>query len=87
MSFNTPTGLWRQVRSRNGLTLMAFLAIVGFYLVTEHTAHLYSVLPYLLFLLCPVMHLFMHGGHGNHAAHHGTGAHAAHENHSTESGA
>jgi len=37
-------------------------------LVTEHTAHVFGVLPYLLILACPLMHIFMHhrhqGGHG-----------------------
>ena len=30
---------------------------------------------YLLLLLCPLMHVFMHGGHG-HGGHEGLGAHA-----------
>jgi hypothetical protein len=25
-----------------------------------------GVLPYLVFLACPLIHLFMHRGHGNH---------------------
>ncbi|MCW2319309.1 hypothetical protein M2322_004884 [Rhodoblastus acidophilus] len=49
-----------------GWALCAFLAIGAFYLVTEHTAHLFGALPYLLLLACPLMHLFMHGGHGGH---------------------
>lgn len=47
------------------LVLFAFLAISGFFLITEHAAHLFGVLPYLLLLLCPLLHL-LHGGHGNH---------------------
>jgi hypothetical protein len=43
---------------------MAFLAIAAFYLLTEHTAHVFGALPYLLLLACPLMHVFMHGGHG-----------------------
>ena len=50
------------------LACAVFLAVAGFFLVTEHTAHVFGVLPYLLLLLCPVMHLFMHGGHGDHRA-------------------
>ena len=57
------------LRSRAGLTLMAFLAIAAFFLITEHTAHLFGVLPYVLLLLCPLLHLFMHRGHGDHANH------------------
>ena len=52
--------------SRGNLVLVGFLAIAGFYLVTEHTAHLFGALPYLLVLACPLMHVFMHGGHGGH---------------------
>jgi hypothetical protein len=34
-----------------------------FYLAHDHWGHLFGILPYGLFLLCPVMHLFMHRGH------------------------
>ena len=46
------------------VVLCAFLAIVGFFLWTEHRAHLLGALPYVLLLACPLLHLFMHGGHG-----------------------
>lgn len=52
-----------------GLALLVAVAAGGFYLVTEHTAHLFGALPYLLILACPLMHLFMHQGHG-HGGHH-----------------
>ena len=48
---------------------IGFLLIIAFFLITEHTAHVFGVLPYLLLLLCPLLHLFMHGGHGDHADH------------------
>jgi hypothetical protein len=54
------------LRSPGGLVLLAFLLIAAFYLVTEHTAHVFGFLPYALLLLCPLLHLFMHGGHGGH---------------------
>ena len=57
------TPLWR---SRSGIVLLGFLAVAGFYLVTEHTAHFVGALPFLVFLACPLMHLFMHHGHGGH---------------------
>lgn len=50
-------------RSRSRPVLLAFLAIAGFLLITEHTAHVLGILPYLLLLACPLIHLF-HGGHG-----------------------
>jgi Flp pilus assembly protein TadB len=46
------------------LVLLAFLAIAAFFLITEHWAHLLGALPYVLLLLCPILHLFMHGWHG-----------------------
>ena len=52
----------------------AFLAVAGFFLFTEHRAHVLGVLPYLFLLACPLMHLFMHhdhGGDGQHS-HHGS---------------
>lgn len=49
--------------------LVAFLAIAAFYLFTEHRAHLLGALPFLLLLACPLMHLFMHHGHGAHGGH------------------
>jgi len=65
----------QHTRTRNGLQLssrlilFAFLAIGGFFLITEHTAHLFGVVPYLLVLLCPLLHL-LHGGHGGHDSQH-----------------
>ena len=55
--------------SRGGLVLIGFAAIAGFYLWTEHRAHLFGILPFLFLLACPLMHLFMHGGHGGHGGH------------------
>jgi len=49
--------------------LVAFLAIAAFFLLTEHRTHLFGALPFLLLLACPLMHLFMHHGHGNHDQH------------------
>lgn len=43
-----------------------FLAIAVFLLLREHRAHFLGLLPYGLLLLCPLVHLFMHRGHGDH---------------------
>jgi hypothetical protein len=48
-----------------------FIAIAGFYLLSEHRAHLMLGAPYLPFLIlilavCPLIHLFGHRGHGGH---------------------
>jgi hypothetical protein len=53
-------------RWRTVAVLLAFLAISGFLLTTEHRGHVLGVLPWLLLLACPFLHLFMHGGHGGH---------------------
>ena len=53
--------------SRSGLVLIGFLAIGAFFLLTEHRAHLLGILPFLLLLLCPLMHWFH--GHGSHEGH------------------
>lgn len=60
-------------RSRIGIGLILFGAVAAFLLVTEHRAHLYGWLPYLILLACPLMHFFMHGGHGDHSHQHGRG--------------
>ena len=59
-----------RVRARWWLALAGFLLIAGFLLFTEHRAHLLGALPYLLLLACPLLHLFMHGGHGKGGGHH-----------------
>lgn len=46
-----------------------FTVVALFYLLTEHQAHLFGVLPYVLLLACPLMHFFMHGKHGGHEQH------------------
>ena len=60
-------------RSRSGLVLLAFLVIAGFFLVTEHAAHVLGVLPWLLVLARPLLH-FLHRGHGEGHGGHGGGA-------------
>jgi len=42
-----------------------FTGAALFYLLSEHRAHFFGVLPYLLLLACPLMHFFMHRGHGH----------------------
>lgn len=43
--------------SRTGLVFIIFLAIAAFFLITEHTAHLFGILPYALVLLSLVLYL------------------------------
>ena len=55
--------------SRHWVTMIV-LSVVAFYLITEHQAHLFGALPWLILLACPFIHIFMHRGHGGHARKH-----------------
>jgi hypothetical protein len=55
-----------QTHYRSSLVLVGFLIVAGFFLVTEHRAHFFGILPFLLLLACPLLHHFMHGSHGGH---------------------
>ena len=57
-------GLRQFLFSKAGLALLGFLAVAGYFLWTEHQAHVIAALPWILVGGCLVMHLFMHGGHG-----------------------
>ncbi|TAM56230.1 DUF2933 domain-containing protein [bacterium] len=48
------------------LVFLAFLAIAGYLLTGEHRVHVVGAAPFLIILACPLMHLFMHGGHHDH---------------------
>ncbi len=70
MKHDEPTELGEHCAPRGyNWTLVAFLVIAAFFLFTEHRAHLLGALPFLLLLACPLMHLFMHHGHGAHGGH------------------
>ncbi len=53
---------------RGWIALGGFVAIAAYFLWTEHRAHVIQLLPWAFLALCPLMHLFMHGGHGGHDA-------------------
>lgn len=67
--------------SKGTVIACVVLAVVGFLILTGHSAHLFGILPYLLILACPLMHIFMHDGHhhegenddGKHDHHHMAG--------------
>ncbi len=65
MSTEGQFGVTRWWRSRTIIVFLAFAAIAVFFLWQEHRAHLLGALPFVLLLLCPLLHLFMHRGHGN----------------------
>jgi hypothetical protein len=54
---------WRSPVVVAGGMLVLILVV---YLLREHWGHVSGTWPYLLLLLCPLMHVFMHRGHGGH---------------------
>jgi len=46
-----------------GAVLLAAIAL--FFLWGEHRVHILGWLPWLLLLACPLIHVFMHRGHGH----------------------
>tara|TARA_R110001599_G_C12277316_1_gene663099 strand:- start:22758 stop:23081 length:324 start_codon:yes stop_codon:yes gene_type:complete len=53
-----------------GVASIFLIGAVSYFLLMEHRAHLFYFLPFMILLLCPVMHIFMHKGHG-HGGHKG----------------
>jgi putative copper export protein len=51
-----------------GILLLGLLLVggVSYLLLPEFRPQLDTALPFLLILLCPLMHLFIHHGHGKH---------------------
>ncbi|MGQ0599493.1 DUF2933 domain-containing protein [Aquabacterium sp.] len=68
-----PASFWR---SRYGVGLIVLGSVAGYFMWTEHRAHLAGALPFVLLLACPLMHVFMHHGHGH-------GQHGPHQHGST----
>ena len=65
-----PAPFWR---SRYAIGLLVIGAVAAYFLLKEHRAHVFGALPFLLLLACPLMHMFMHGGHGGGHGDHGGG--------------
>lgn len=55
--------------SRAFLVFLGFAAIALVLLWEEHSAHILGLIPRLFLLACPLMHVFMHGGHGGQGGH------------------
>ena len=64
MPENENAPLWKRLH----WTVWCLFGIAVALLIVDHWAHVLGVLPYLVLLACPLMHLFMHGkhGHGHH---------------------
>lgn len=58
-----------RTRSLRSVLLVAgwiLAALAASYVLIAHRAHALEWLPFALLLACPLMHIFMHGGHGRH---------------------
>ena len=64
-SENTLSDFFRNLTGPR-VAFIVFIAAGGYFLWTEHQAHILIALPYLILLLCPLMHIFMHRHHGSH---------------------
>ncbi len=53
-------------KSYRGWAVLGLAVLLGGYLVIWHGAHLAVALPFLVLAACPIMHVFMHRGHGHH---------------------
>jgi hypothetical protein len=62
-----PARFWKL---RYSIVLSSLGAIGLYLLLREHRAHVLEVLPFVLLLACPLMHVFMHRGHGGHHGDH-----------------
>jgi len=51
-------------RTPSGWSAIGLITAASYFLLVEHGEHVFRYLPYLILLLCPVMHIFMHGSHG-----------------------
>lgn len=56
--------------SRYSIGLIVIGTAAGYFLLTEHLTHVISALPWLVLLVCPLMHIYMHHGHVGHGHHH-----------------
>jgi hypothetical protein len=55
--------------SRVRRVFLVFVVLAAVLLIAEHRLHVLGYLPWLILLACPLMHVFMHGGHGHKGKH------------------
>ena len=63
---DAPPRFWS---SRYAIGMLVIGGVAAYFLLTEHLAHVVGALPLLLLLACPLMHVFMHGGHSHDHGH------------------
>jgi len=60
---NKPRSFWT---TPTGWAALGLIGAASYFLLMEHSQHIFQFLPFLILLLCPLMHVFMHGSHGKH---------------------
>lgn len=69
MKTSQKSSITQRLQARTGRALIIFLVITAFFLITEHTAHLFGILPYALLLLSILLFLFLRRGQDNSRIH------------------
>jgi len=73
------TGAWLRKRAVP-IGICVLLVGAGLYTLFQYGSRLVGAGPYLFLLACPLMHLFMHRGHGSHGGHGSSRDHSGHGN-------
>ena len=60
---------WAESSSRVRRVFLVFVVLAAVLLIAEHRLHVLGYLPWLILLACPLMHVFMHHGHGHKGKH------------------
>lgn len=50
----------------HGLATLILMGAALYFIFVEHGNHILPYLPFMIILLCPLMHLFMHKNHHQH---------------------
>lgn len=72
INMENPIAMRKMIHAKRGKRFWALtalcvsLGIVAVVLAITHWRHVWPQWPFLLLLACPLMHLFMHHGHGAH---------------------
>jgi hypothetical protein len=47
----------------NGWAALGLMGAVSYFLLVEHREHVFALLPFIILMACPLMHLLMHKNH------------------------
>ena len=56
-------GFWT---SLHGMATLILTGVALYFIFVDHSAHILPYIPFLIILWGPLMHIFMHKGHGDH---------------------